>query len=221
MIAKFPERPSSKTTEKSFTIVREKDEIFEDEQNCAWVHWLFQRLRGLCPELFFSPSNTLKNRKELIEEWQYFVRGSWNTILAPGILQTLKLANEQKLPEILVLGDKLKFHWGPSEWTKSCEIGTALLEVTAGAKYQGVLGQFRTFALENKAPSHLPIVWGLLANLFQLTPRDALESYLREEWRAATRFERSFEREPLGEYSLQGVVLRNLKQERGEGNWLR
>ncbi|MEQ1748663.1 MAG: urease accessory UreF family protein, partial [Prosthecobacter sp.] len=71
--------------------------------------------------------------------------------------------------------------------TPSCEAGRLLLKGTRGARYQDILGHYRSACEADETPGHFLTVWAAVGHFFQLSLTNVVAEYLRLEWALATR----------------------------------
>lgn len=177
----------------------------DGEEDLAWVGWMFQSARLRCGSLIFDSKEV--ERAALLEDWGRFVRGIWLPGVAPVMLKCWRAALDGDDETVAKAGLELKRGMSGSALERSVAAGRWLLAGTRGAKHQGALGRYRQKVEEGLQEPHLPVVWALLAALFQLPALDMLTAVLAEEWRAAAQdcVSRAEPQGPLG-FSVLGMA---------------
>ena len=151
-----------------------------------WVTWLFSSIRQRMKHLHFqTPESTELLRFQIA--WEEFAQESLQNLLVPQLTKAWKAAEAMQL-EALVSAD-VRFGSDLSECEKaqSLEAGQLLLKATRGARYQGILKQYRMAIEEGRAPGHFLCVWAAVGHFFQLSLTNLIAEYLRLEWHTATR----------------------------------
>ena len=193
---KVPRQPSAETlpaghTLSSVTLLAEAHESAEQAlgdwaRGLDWVEWLFSGIRQRMTHLHFQPPTSTELLRFQIA-WEQFVQESLQNLLIPQLTQAWQTAEAMQL-EALISADA-KFDSGISEAEKkqSLEAGRLLLKATRGARYQGILKQYRMAVEEGRAPGHFLCVWATVGHFFQLSLTNLVAEYLRLEWQTATR----------------------------------
>jgi len=180
--------------------------VTDQSHGLDWVHWLLRSVRQQCDGLIWPR----KEHKTLLQiDWRTFAKERFIKHLSPRLLDAWHAA-ESRDPLALI---EIEHAWAAilndEEQARSIRAGTLLLKRTNGARYQGVLGHYRTAVQSGAASGHIGIAWPALAHLFQLTPATMLAEYLRLEWETATR-ELDGVMSPIGSGAFQHIVGRSL-----------
>jgi len=151
-----------------------------------WVEWLFSSIRQRMTHLHFQPPTSTELLRFQIA-WEKFAQESLQNLLVPQLIKAWQAAEALQL-EALISAD-VRFGSGLSEGEKnqSLEAGQLLLRATRGARYQGILKQYRLAVEEGRAPGHFLSVWAAVGHFFQLSLTNLIAEYLRLEWQTATR----------------------------------
>lgn len=161
-----------------------------------WVHWLFSGIRQRQPGLYLQagplplPSLYPKaplTHQALAARWENFVRSDLHGGLGTHLVQAWQAVQEQNLDRLLQLDRELSASLSPENAAASAEAGARLLQGTRGARYQGLLGRYRSLQEEAQTPGHFLIVWACVAHFFQLGLTNVIAEYIRLEWDLAVR----------------------------------
>ena len=180
--------------------------VNDQSHGLDWVHWLLRSVRQQCEGVIWPR----QEHKTLLQiEWRAFAKARFIKQLSPLLLEGWR-ASEARDPGALI---DIEQAWSATlnegEQARSIRAGSLLLKRTNGARYQGVLGHYRTAVQSGAAAGHIGIAWPALAHLFQLTPATMLAEYLRLEWETATR-ELEGVMTPIGTGAFQHVVANAL-----------
>ncbi len=208
MIQRFPGRPK-RPNPLGVALALHTEKSLPEEDNLAWVGWMFQGVRARCRTLLFH--GTTNYRRELLEEWEQYSTQLWYPTLAPLILNAWQAAHADDENALLAINARAGKLLDPASAERSFNAGHHLLEATRGAKYQGVLGRLRQKIDDTGAEPHLPVIWAAVAELFQLPPLDILTAYVREEWRTSLR-ECPEMSPPSGLLSFESLAHRALRE---------
>lgn len=151
-----------------------------------WVEWLFSSIRQRMTHLHFQPPAS----SELLcfqIAWESFAQESLPTKLAPQLMKAWQAAEAMQLESLISADTAFGMSLSDSEKTQSLDAGHLLLKATRGARYQGILKQYRTAIEEGRAPGHFLSVWAAVGHFFQLSLTNLMAEYLRLEWHTATR----------------------------------
>lgn len=180
--------------------------VTDQSHGLDWVHWLLRSVRQQCDGLIWPR----KDHKTMLQiDWRSFAKDRFIKHLSQRLLEAWR-ASEARDPLALL---EVEQAWATSlseaEQLRSVRAGTLLLKRTNGARYQGVLGHYRTAVQSGAASGHIGVAWPALAHLFQLTPATMLAEYLRLEWETATR-ELDGVMSPIGTGAFHHIVARSL-----------
>lgn len=151
-----------------------------------WVDWLFSSIRQRMTHLHFQPPSSNKLQRFQIA-WEEFAQEPLQNLLIPQLTQAWKTAEAMQLEALISADAKFESSLSEAEKAQSLEAGRLLLKATRGAKYQGILKQYRTAIEEGRAPGHFLYVWATVGHFFQLSLTNLVAEYLRLEWQTATR----------------------------------
>lgn len=173
----------------SLTILSGADEserqALEDwSRGLDWVQWMLSGIRRRRDHLHFQPS-VAGSRVKLKAEWDVFASGLLPDVLMPHLLQVWQAVWRNDLTTLLD-ADRA-FSGGLADAEASEEAGRLLFKATRQARYQGILGHYRSACEAGDAPGHFLTVWGAVAHFFQLGLTSVASEYLRLEWSLATR----------------------------------
>lgn len=180
--------------------------VTDQSHGLDWVHWLLRSVRQQCDGLIWPK----KDRKILLQiDWRSFAKEKFIRHLSPRLLAAWHASEARDPMALLDVEQTWASLLNEEEQTRSIRAGTLLLKRTNGARYQGVLGHYRTAVQSGAASGHIGVAWPALAHLFQLTPATMLAEYLRLEWETATR-ELDGVMPPIGTGAFQHIVGRSL-----------
>jgi hypothetical protein len=151
-----------------------------------WVEWLFSSIRQRMTHLHFQPPASSELLRFQIA-WETFAQDSLPTKLAPQLMKAWQAAEAMQLESLIYTDTAFGMSLSDSEKTQSLDAGRLLLKATRGARYQGILKQYRTAIEEGRAPGHFLSVWATVGHFFQLSLTNLMAEYLRLEWHTATR----------------------------------
>ncbi len=182
------------------TVLAEPDEsaaeALEDwSRGLDWVHWLFSSVRHRVEHLHFRPAvpparlSVLSKdaHRRLLLGWELFAETRLRQELAPLLTAAWQAAQSGSLDKLVELDKDLSALLPAVQVKSSLEAGSILLRSTRGARYQGLLGRYRTRQEEGGAPGHFLVVWAAVAHFFQLGLTNVVAEYLRLEWDMAAR----------------------------------
>lgn len=181
------------------TVLADADEPVETaledwSRGLDWVQWLFssirQRLSGIHFHAADLPRPTLYPRapitgQALAARWESFVQVELKGPLSVALIHAWQAARDQDLPRLLELDAALVLEHHAR--AGSAEAGARLLLGTRGARYQGLLGRYRSVHEAGQTPGHFFIVWAAVGHFFQLSLAAVIAEYIRLEWDLATR----------------------------------
>ena len=183
-----PVTPRQRVT--SVTLLADADEtdlkaLQDWAHGLNWVQWLLSgvRQRMVCLH-FVTESNTPHT---LRKDWIHFAETSLRACLAPHFMEALSAIQKNDLKKLISLDKALSGSLTDSESKRSKKAGYLLLKATRQARYQGILGQYRTACSDGEAHGHFLSVWAAVSDFFQLSLTNSLAEYLRLEWAIATR----------------------------------
>jgi hypothetical protein len=176
---------------RSVTVLAEAHESAADAledwaRGLDWVEWLFSSIRQRLTHLHFQPPATADLLRLQIA-WETFSHQALPSTLAPHLIQTWQAAEAMQLEALIAADTAFGQSLPEREKSHSLEAGHLLLKATRGARYQGLLKQYRTAVQEGSAPGHFLSVWAVVGQFFQLSLTNLLAEYLRLEWFTATR----------------------------------
>ena len=173
----------------------------------SWVRWLLQSVRARCDHVHFHPA-TLRG-PDVQKRWEQFGAIYFMPLIGPQITQAWNAAAARNLEALIALDVALDERLSGVAAERSCEAGAVLLQTTRGARYQGVLGHYRTEIAAGGSPGHFITVWAAVGNFFQLSLTNVLAEYLHLEWELGTR-EFSNVAAPEGDCSFSSLVSATL-----------
>jgi len=151
-----------------------------------WVEWLFSGIRQRMKHLHFQPPTSTELLRFQIA-WEQFAQESLQNLLIPKLTQAWQTAEAMQLEALISADAKFESSISEAETAQSLEAGRLLLKATRGARYQGILKQYRMAIEEGRAPGHFLYVWATVGHFFQLSLINLVAEYLRLEWQTATR----------------------------------
>lgn len=151
----------------------------------SWVRWLLQSVRARCDHVCFHPASL--SGPDVQTRWEQFGSLHFEPLIGPHIMQAWNAAAARHPEALIALDVALDARLSRSVARRSREAGEVLLNTTRGARYQGVLGHFRTAVADGAAPGHFLAVWAAVGNFFQLSLTNVLAEYLWLEWELGTR----------------------------------
>lgn len=186
---------------RSVTLLAEAGETAEQaledwSRGLDWVHWLFSSIRQRTEGLYFHatdlPQPSLYPRHPLTQQalsarWEDFTQTQLRGALGHTLLQAWQAVQAQDLTRLQALDIHLQAHLTPQAQKASHEAGTRLLQGTRGARYQALLGRYRSLHENGETPGHFLIVWAAVAQFFQLSLANVIAEYIRLEWDLASR----------------------------------
>lgn len=178
-----------------------------------WVRWLLQSVRSRCEVAAFAPGQAVGAK--LTRAWKGFTDEVFFAHAAPQMILAWQ-AVVQRDREALITLDLALEKMAPPAARRSRAAGAVLLRNTRGARYQGILGHYRTDVEAGTSPGHLALVWTVIGHFFHLSLTQVLAEYLRLEWEMATR-EVPHPPEPAGQLSFASLVTTSLGGQQGKG----
>lgn len=183
------------------TVLADADETAENaledwSRGLDWVHWLFSSIRQRQAGIHFHavdlPQPSLYprapiTRQALAARWENFIQTELRGALGLPLIQAWQAARDQDLPRLLELDTALQSMLTDRAHADSREAGARLLQGTRGARYQGLLGRYRTEQEEGRTPGHFFMVWAAVGHFFQLSLASVIAEYIRLEWDLAAR----------------------------------
>jgi hypothetical protein len=151
-----------------------------------WVEWLFSSVRQRMTHLHFQPMNTGEVLK-LRLAWENFAHGIVVEVYAPHLIAAWQAVQTGSVADLIESNRAFAATLSHEQSTRSCEAGRLLLKGTRGARYQGILGHFRSACEADETPGHFLTVWAAVGHFFQLSLTNVIAEYLRLEWALATR----------------------------------
>ena len=151
-----------------------------------WVEWLFSGIRQRMTHLHFQPPTSTELLRFQIA-WEQFAQESLQNLLIPQLTKAWQTAEAMQLEALISADAKFESGISEAEQNQSLEAGRLLLKATRGARYQGILKQYRIAVEEGRAPGHFLCVWATVGHFFQLSLTNLVAEYLRLEWQTATR----------------------------------
>lgn len=176
---------------RSLTVLADADETEAEAlddwaRGLDWVQWLFSSIRHRRDHLHFVTARSPSERR-LPQEWSRFAEGSLTRVLAPHFREAWQAAQALDLPALLAVDAAFSKRLDAEEAERSVEAGRLLLKATRQARYQGMLGHYRTACESGTTPGHFLTVWAAVAQFFQLSLASAIAEHLRLEWMMAAR----------------------------------
>lgn len=176
---------------RSLTVLADADEsesqALEDwARGLDWVQWMFSSIRNRMDHLHFTTSRSDSTR-QLQSDWNRFTEGSLTRSLSPHFSEVWQAVQSSDLAALLAADQAFSKNLDPEEAMRSVEAGRLLLKGTRQARYQGILGHYRTACDNGTAHGHFLTVWAAVAHFFQLSFASAIAEHLRLEWAMATR----------------------------------
>ncbi|MEN3940641.1 urease accessory UreF family protein [Prosthecobacter sp. SYSU 5D2] len=176
-----------------------------------WVHWLFSSIRQRQAGIHFHAADLPQpglyprspvTRQALAARWENFAQKDLRGPLGLALVQAWQVARDLDLVRLQELDAELDAALTGRARADSREAGARLLQGTRGARYQGLLGRYRTLQEESRTPGHFFIVWPAAAHFFQLSLASTIAEYIRLEWDLATRHLPA----PAAPLSLQSIT---------------
>lgn len=173
------------------TVLAEADEseleALEDwARGLDWVQWLLSGVRQRMPHLHFV-SDRSRPRIGLRTDWDRFISGPLDSILAVHFHACWQAAQQHDLSSLMAVDEAFSKTLTEEESKRSVDAGRLLLKATNRARYQGLLGHFRTACESGVTVGHFLTLWVVVAHFFQLSLTNGIAEYLRLEWGIATR----------------------------------
>lgn len=186
---------------RAVTVLADADESAETaledwSRGLDWVQWLFSSIRQRHSGLYFHAAGlpntglyprTALSHQALAARWENFIQSDLRGPLGSTLLQAWQAVQEQNLSRLAELDATLDESLPPALRASSREAGERLLQGTRGARYQGLLGRYRTLKEEGKTSGHFFLVWAAVAHFFQLSLTNVIAEYIRLEWDLAAR----------------------------------
>lgn len=183
------------------TLLADADETAERaledwSRGLDWVHWLFSSIRHCQSGIHFHavdlPQPSLYprspvTRQALAARWESFTQKDLRGPLGLPLVQAWQAARDQDLSRLIQLDSELTTLLRGRALADSRDAGERLLHGTRGARYQGLLGRYRTTQEEGHTAGHFFIVWAAVGHFFQLSLASVIAEYVRLEWDLATR----------------------------------
>lgn len=151
----------------------------------AWVRWLLQSVRARCEHVHFHPASL--RGPNVASRWEQFGAAQFLPLIGPRITQSWNAAAARNCEALVALDVALDERLSGAAAERSLAAGAVLLQTTRGARYQGVLGHYRTEVAAGSARGHFMVVWAAVGNFFQLSLTNVLAEYLHLEWELGTR----------------------------------
>ncbi len=187
---------------------REIDILHDWSRGLDWVHWLFTSIRARHEHLLFSPKAT--QRALLTVEWNAFAENTFLRMAGPALVEAWMAASAGDLPSLIKLDQSLSTApWSQGMQQANLAAGTSFLRRTKGARYQGILGKFRSQVDEGETPGHFLTAWAAAGPFFQLGLANVVAEYLRLEWEMAQR-SLDTRQDPAGKHSIAALTSRML-----------
>lgn len=177
------------------------------EQGLDWVRWVLQGVRQRGKGVIIPCQTTAAG---VADQWRHFVDDLLSPALGPCMLAAVDAALHKDEAVLVTLDADWERELTAEQAERSLQAGALLLEKTAGARFQGVLGSVRHAVAEGHCAGHIGIVWPAVAALFQLTPVTALSEYVRLEWETCTR-DLVAVPEPAGQAGFAQIVQRIIR----------
>lgn len=193
----------------------EAESLSEWARGLDWVHWLMESVRHRVTSITFDSAPTGKSRSLISVAWDAYAEKTLHEVMAPVLIRAWKAARDGDVDELLRCDVELGKKLPASASTSSVEAGHWLLRTTRGARYQGVLGKYRTAVEERGLETHCAVVWAVTGWFFQLGLANVIAEYLHLEWEIATRH-LGDRQGPVGRYSIAGLTSRMVHSEAAE-----
>ena len=184
----------------------------------SWVRWLLQSVRSRCEHLHFHPASL--RGPDVHTRWGQFGLDHFLPLRGPQITQAWNAAAARNPDALASLDAALDERLSEKAAKRSRLAGAVLLQTTRGARYQGVLGHYRTQVDAGGTPGHFIVVWAGVGNFFQLSLTSVLAEYLHLEWELGTR-EFSHVAVPEGACCFSSLVRTTLNGTTAEPNLVR
>ena len=203
-------------TLRAVTVLADADESVETalddwSRGLDWVQWLFSSIRHRQSGLYFHAADLPRpglyprapiTRQALAARWESFAQKDLRGSLGQPLIQAWQAARDQDLLLLLELDTTLDKLLGDRARIDSREAGARLLQGTRGARYQGLLGRYRSLQEEGKTTGHFFIVWAAVGHFFQLSLASVIAEYIRLEWDLAARHLPT----PAGQLSAKNIA---------------
>lgn len=151
----------------------------------SWVRWLLQGVRARCDHVHFHPASL--RGPHVRARWEQFGTAHFLPLIGPQMTQAWTAAVARDRGALVAADAELDGRLSGEMAARSLAAGAVLLQTTRGARYQGVLGHYRTAVEEGGAAGHFIVVWAAVGNFFQLSLTNVLAEYLHLEWELGTR----------------------------------
>ena len=183
--------PAKRPELRPLTVLAEADEsemeALEDwARGLDWVQWLLSGVRQRMSHLHFVSERT-RPRIGLRTDWDRFASGPLDSILAAHFHACWQAVQQHDLSALMAVDEAFSQALSEEECARSVEACRLLLKATNRARYQGLLGRFRTACESGATPGHFLTLWAVVAHFFQLSLTNGIAEYLRLEWGIATR----------------------------------
>lgn len=186
---------------RSVTVLADADESEENaledwSRGLDWVQWLFSSIRQRQSGVHFHAAplprpglypSAAVSRQALAAQWESFIQQELRGPLGHWLIQAWQATQARDLDRLLALDTEMEAQLEARALPASHEAGARLLQGTRGARYQGLLGRYRSLQEEGKTPGHFLIVWAAAAHFFQLSLASVIAEYIRLEWDLASR----------------------------------
>lgn len=168
-----------------------------------WVHWLLGSVRARCDGIvFIAPDD---QPEDVMQAWDAHIESMFRPVTGPLIVDAWQAAVAGRHEGLRAVDEALDGKVGAAIAERSRRAGAILLRSTRGARYQGVLGHYRSDVDAGLAAGHFATVWSAVAHFFQLGLANVLAEYLRIEWELGASAH-GFHTEPQGRHSIAGLV---------------
>ena len=176
---------------RSLTVLADADESAEQAledlaRGLDWVEWLFSSVRQRMTHLHFQPVKT-EDVLKLRLAWENFAHGIVKDVYAPHLIAAWQVAQTGSVAALIKADLAFAAALSHEQTTSSCEAGRLLLKGTRGARYQDILGHYRSACEADETPCHFLTVWAAVGHFFQLSLTNVVAEYLWLEWALATR----------------------------------
>jgi hypothetical protein len=198
---------SSRVSNPSIVSINGEVSLEEMTQGLDWVRWLLQGVRQRSCGIVLP---CLPSAATVSIQWRHFIEDLLSPALGPCMLAAMDAALTSDEAVLLGLDSDWERELTKEQAERSRQAGALLLEKTAGARYQGVLGFVRQSVAEGSCVGHIGIVWPAVAAVFQLSPVTALAEYMRLEWETCTR-DLPGVPEPTGDLAISHVVQKMIR----------
>lgn len=190
----------------------EAETLSEWARGLDWVHWLMESVRHRVTSITFVSAPVGRSRTLISGAWDVYAESTLRDEMGPILVRAWTAARDGDVETLVQCDVALSKALSEGACASSIEAGHWLLRTTRGARYQGVLGKYRTLVEEQGLETHCAVVWAVTGCFFQLGLASVIAEYLHLEWEIATRH-LGDRQGPVGRHSIAGLTSRMVHAE--------